>query len=99
MKLSAPPAAVRAVASMLEEADLHMKWWDADDGSWESSPCSRRVQGDGRANPERSGYLYFKHYHYRKKEKKTNEPDKVVLNRFVPPGLDKTPTIHKTFAL
>lgn len=37
MQLSAPPVAVRAVASMLEEADLHMKRWDADDGSWESS--------------------------------------------------------------
>lgn len=31
MKLSALPAAVRAVASMLEEANLHMKQWDVDD--------------------------------------------------------------------
>lgn len=69
MQLSAPPVAVRAVASMLEEADLHMKRWDADDGSWESSLLSRRVEGDRKAHPVRSGYLHFKHYHYKKKKK------------------------------
>lgn len=43
MQLSAPSARVMAVVLMLEDADLHMKQWDMDDGLWESSPHSRRV--------------------------------------------------------
>lgn len=95
MQLSAPSAGVRAVVSMLEDADLHMKRWDMDDGLWESSPHSRRVQGDGRSHPVRSGYLHFKHYHDKKKRKKNRASKRKFSlgESFVPPGHPQSTTL------